>query len=247
MLGICLGLQWLFEGSAEAPGHPGLELPCRARARLITDERRRVGGVQGAARGLELAAPHLRGASWLLDGVGEGDQVYFTHSYAAPVNAELRGVDPLRRRVRQPRSSAAHVGGVQFHPEKSSDVGLRILAQLPAPGAIAVVQQGAGSHAVEAHHRLPRRSRRRRRQGHQLRGPAALPATPAALARPLQPRGHRRGRDPRRHRDHRGAQGAGARRSDAVAREIFLPLCVGGGIRGRGRTPRRPSKPAPTR
>ena len=67
-----------------------------------------------------------RRSSWLLNGVEEGAQVYFTHSFAAPVTTDCVGT------TRYGLEFAAAVerdlvGGVQFHPEKSSDVGLQIL------------------------------------------------------------------------------------------------------------------------
>ena len=69
---------------------------------------------------------HLTRKSWLLDGLDEGDQVYFTHSFAAPVTTDCVGSTrygiEFAAAVERDR-----VAGVQFHPEKSSDVGLRIL------------------------------------------------------------------------------------------------------------------------
>ena len=59
-------------------------------------------------------------------GVGEGSQVYFTHSYAAPLCDETAAICEYGF----PFSAAVerdNVSGVQFHPEKSGDVGLRIL------------------------------------------------------------------------------------------------------------------------
>lgn len=124
LLGICLGLQWLFEGSEEAPDLDGLAAMSGTCA-LIRGE-----GYDGFG---VFKVPHvgwnslhvIRG-SWLLDGVGDGDQVYFTHSYAAPVTPDCvastrYGVDFASAVERD------HVAGVQFHPEKSGDVGLRIL------------------------------------------------------------------------------------------------------------------------
>ena len=69
---------------------------------------------------------HVVRRSWLLDGIDEGDQVYFTHSYAAPVTADCVARRATASTSPAP-SSANHVAGVQFHPEKSGDVGLRIL------------------------------------------------------------------------------------------------------------------------
>ena len=178
MLGICVGMQWLFDGSAEAPGHPGLEL-LPGTCSLITDEEvaaeagdrpaetsrglpetgggpaeisGRAAATGGApariARGARetdgdaaktgggpgaFKVPHVgwnslhrTRDSWLLGGVDEGDQVYFTHSYAAPVTESCVGSTRYGVEFAAAVERGA-VGGVQFHPEKSSDVGLRIL------------------------------------------------------------------------------------------------------------------------
>jgi len=65
-------------------------------------------------------------SSRLLAGVEPGAYVYFTHSYAGPVTADCVGATthtaPFAAAVERDR-----VFGVQFHPEKSSDAGLRIL------------------------------------------------------------------------------------------------------------------------
>lgn len=123
MLGICVGMQWLFDGSAEAPGHPGLEL-LPGTCSLIVDE-------EGASEAFKVPhvgwnSLHRARDSWLLEGVDEGDQVYFTHSYAAPVTESCVGSTRYGAEFAAAVERGA-VGGVQFHPEKSSDVGLRIL------------------------------------------------------------------------------------------------------------------------
>jgi glutamine amidotransferase len=119
LLGICLGLQWLFEGSTEAPD-------CRGLA-LMTGQCDRLDG------GRDLKVPHVgwnalqfSRESRLFDGIDEGSQVYFTHSYAAPVTHDAVAVTTHGK----PFASAVARGqvfGVQFHPEKSGDVGLRVL------------------------------------------------------------------------------------------------------------------------
>jgi glutamine amidotransferase len=120
LLGICVGMQWLFEGSDEAPEVPGLGvLPGRVQ-RLRGD----------AAAGMKI--PHVGWnalditPSRLLAGVEPGAHVYFTHSYAAPVTSDCVGatthVEPFAAAVERDQ-----VFGVQFHPEKSSDAGLQIL------------------------------------------------------------------------------------------------------------------------
>jgi imidazole glycerol-phosphate synthase subunit HisH len=122
LLGICLGMQWLFEASDEAPGCAGLG--------LLRGSCRRLEGQAGAER---LKVPHvgwnrferLR-PSAALDRVSDGAHAYFTHSYAAPVSDDTVAVTTHG----QPFSAVVERGavwGVQFHPEKSGDVGLEIL------------------------------------------------------------------------------------------------------------------------
>ena len=127
LLGICLGLQWLFEGSEEAPGLPGFgALP--GRCRLIENP-----DLDGDSAGNDLfKVPHVgwnslhrTRDSWVLDGVEEGDQVYFTHSYAAPVGPDCIGSTTYGIEFASVVERERLVG-MQFHPEKSGDVGLRL-------------------------------------------------------------------------------------------------------------------------
>jgi glutamine amidotransferase len=117
LLGICLGLQYLFEGSDEAPDVRGLGLLDGRVTRLPPT----------------LKVPHVGwnalarvGPSSLLDGIADGAQVYFTHSYAAPITgacvAATTHSAPFAAAVERGR-----IFGVQFHPEKSGDHGLRVL------------------------------------------------------------------------------------------------------------------------
>lgn len=127
LLGICLGLQWLFEGSTEAPEVPGLGLMTGLCDRLPSS----VTGTSGAVETLKIPhvgwnSLHLPRPSVLLDGVAEGAQVYFTHAYAAPVTQDAAAVTTYGVTF----ASAVERGqvfGVQFHPEKSGDVGLQVL------------------------------------------------------------------------------------------------------------------------
>ena len=68
---------------------------------------------------------HRTRDSWVLDGVEEGDQVYFTHSYAAPVGPECIGSTTYGIEFASVVERERLVG-MQFHPEKSGDVGLRL-------------------------------------------------------------------------------------------------------------------------
>jgi glutamine amidotransferase len=121
LLGICLGMQFLFEGSEEAPDLPGLGL-------LAGSCRRLEGGANGA-----LKVPHVgwnslaqTRQSTIVEGIPDGAQVYFTHSYVAPVTGDTVAAtahgEPFASVVQR-----GHVAGVQFHPEKSGDIGLQIL------------------------------------------------------------------------------------------------------------------------
>ena len=119
LLGICLGLQWLFEGSTEAPACVGLSLMTGHCDRLKGDWPLKVPHVGWNA----VEFPR---ASRLFEGIRNGSQLYFTHSYAAPVTNDAVAVTthgvPFASAVER-----GHVFGVQFHPEKSGDVGLRVL------------------------------------------------------------------------------------------------------------------------
>ena len=124
LLGICLGLQWLFEGSEEAPDVAGLGLMTGTCA-LIRGGRSDDFGIFKVPH-VGWNSLHIARDSWLLDGVGEGDQVYFTHSYAAPVTEDCAASTRYGVEFASAVERGA-VAGVQFHPEKSGDVGLRIL------------------------------------------------------------------------------------------------------------------------
>ena len=117
VLGICLGMQYLFEGSDEAPDAPGLGL-IKGRCRVLPPS---------------VKVPHVgwnalstRQQSRILKGVADATQVYFTHSYAPPITQAAAATTEHGVRF----ASVVEQGclyGVQFHPEKSGDAGLRIL------------------------------------------------------------------------------------------------------------------------
>ena len=123
MLGICLGMQWLFEGSEEADC-PGLGVLAGKCVRLSPEE---------SAPDRSLKVPHvgwnslgLRREAPIVAGIAPDTQVYFTHSYVAPLTGDTVAVtehgQPFAAVVQRER-----VAGVQFHPEKSGEAGLRIL------------------------------------------------------------------------------------------------------------------------
>ncbi len=152
LFGICLGMQWLFEGSDEAPECPGLGLLAGRCYRLGTvrlkpdttednpsaeANARDTGRDTGSVRlqpDQTIKVPHVgwnslaieRGDASIVDGVAPNAQVYFTHSYVAPVTSDTVAVAEHGERF---AAIVQHgqIAGVQFHPEKSGDVGLRIL------------------------------------------------------------------------------------------------------------------------
>jgi imidazole glycerol-phosphate synthase subunit HisH len=122
LLGICLGMQWLFESSAEAPELRGLGVLSGRCYRLGT-------GVKVPHVGWNTLTI-VRDAP-LLDGIADGAHVYFAHSFVAPVTPDAAATtehgEPFAAVVQR-----ANVAGVQFHPEKSGDAGLRVLANFAA-------------------------------------------------------------------------------------------------------------------
>ena len=120
-LGICVGLQMLFEGSEEDPGVAGLGI-FKGLVRKI------------AAPGLKI--PHMgwnnleyRTSSSLFQGLPPAAYVYFVHSYHAVPTDEscITAVTDYGGQVTAAVGRGL-VQAVQFHPEKSSAVGLKILA-----------------------------------------------------------------------------------------------------------------------
>lgn len=116
-LGICVGMQWLFETSEESPATRGLGLFAGQCEHFPA----------------HVKSPHvgwndllLKSDSRLLAGIPINSFVYFTHTYRAPVGpgsvAQTEYGGAFSAAVERER-----VFGVQFHPEKSGEVGLAIL------------------------------------------------------------------------------------------------------------------------
>jgi glutamine amidotransferase len=121
VLGICLGLQLLFESSVENEGASGMAL---------------LGGVVAPLEANGYKVPHIgwspvrwEHTSRLTEGLGEETPFYFVHSFAPRPAAEgdLLGTAAYGERfacaVERPP-----LYGVQFHPEKSSSAGLQLLS-----------------------------------------------------------------------------------------------------------------------
>ena len=117
-LGICVGMQWMLASSEEAPDVDGLGLWAGECSRFPS-------GVKSPHVGWNSLEIRKR-ASRLLEGVSSGAFVYFTHSYRVPLltstAAECEYGGGFSAAVEQD-----NLFGVQFHPEKSGEVGLKIL------------------------------------------------------------------------------------------------------------------------
>jgi glutamine amidotransferase len=117
-LGICVGMQWMFQGSLESPETLGLGV-------LSGECERFPASVKSPHVGWNQidVAPSSR----LLRGVPSSSFVYFTHSFRAPVSDTTVACCEYGGQF-----SAAverdHLFGVQFHPEKSGETGLKILS-----------------------------------------------------------------------------------------------------------------------
>lgn len=118
-LGICVGMQWLFAGSSEAPEQLGLG-HFAERCERFNEGKEKIPHV--GWNSLE-----VRAGSRLLAGVEPGEHVYFTHSYRAPITADTAAstfyIETFASAVERD-----NVMGVQFHPEKSGATGLKILS-----------------------------------------------------------------------------------------------------------------------
>lgn len=120
-LGICLGLQLLFESSEETPGVDGLGI-LKGRIVKIPDNT----GLKVPQIGWNSLKFPNRGK--LFRGIGEDAYVYFVHSYYLQAE-EPEIVTAVTEYAVQIHASVEreNVFACQFHPEKSSDVGLQIL------------------------------------------------------------------------------------------------------------------------
>ena len=119
VLGICLGMQWLFDGSSEDAGIAGLGAIAGTCSTLSGD----VKVPHVGWNTLEKAAKD----SVLLAGIADGAFVYFTHSYAAPVTVDTVATTTHGREFASV-VERGRVFGAQWHPEKSGAVGLAVLA-----------------------------------------------------------------------------------------------------------------------
>ena len=121
LLGICVGMQMLLEGSEEAPGVPGLGLIAGTVRKFAADPARKV--PQMGWNSLRMV-----GDSPLLRGLDESAFAYFVHSYYVPAEVEVdHGALTEYGVPFWAALSQGNLHATQFHPEKSGAVGLAIL------------------------------------------------------------------------------------------------------------------------
>lgn len=124
ILGICLGMQWLFEGSDEAEGVRGLGAFAGRVQRLTAEP--------------PLKVPHVgwntlsrRRDCDILEGIENEVHVYFSHSFAAPLTGDCAATT-IHGSAFAAVVQRDHVAGLQFHPETSGPAGVRILRNFVA-------------------------------------------------------------------------------------------------------------------
>ena len=131
LLGICLGMQLLLDESHEYGNHLGLGLvPGK-----VVDMKARL--MEEGLEGLNLKIPQMgwnslmfpkdKVKSKLFQDIQEGDHVYFVHSFAAEVKPEYLIAYTEYGYSVTAAVQKDNIMGVQFHPEKSGDIGLKIL------------------------------------------------------------------------------------------------------------------------
>jgi imidazole glycerol-phosphate synthase subunit HisH len=136
-LGVCLGLQLLFEASEENPGVPGLGL------------------IKGDVRSLPstVKVPHigwnqaeLCDCSDLFDGIPDGSAFYFVHSYAVVPRSpgDVMCMTDYDGITFVSGIETGNVAAVQFHPEKSSSLGLRFYRNFARQAGLAVGRDPVG-------------------------------------------------------------------------------------------------------
>jgi len=125
VLGLCVGLQLMFDEGHEFGVHKGLGL---MRGRVVRFPEAGPHVPQIGWNQIENVQPHP-----LLTGLDEGTYFYFVHSYRVEAEDANDVLAVTEYGIRYP-SICAHgsIAGVQFHPEKSQNAGLRLLANFAA-------------------------------------------------------------------------------------------------------------------
>ncbi len=224
-LGICVGLQALYEGSEEAP------------------EARGLGWWRGRVRRFPLGqkVPHVgwtqvygRRPSRLLAGLGSAPSFYFTHSYYLPVDAATSYAAYYPEAFTAVAESE-NVLATQFHPEKSGEAGLAVLVNfLTLPrGAPVAVRPPATPMTAPARRIIPCLDVHR---GRVVKGVRFLELRDSGDPAELAGAYNRAGADELVLLDITASHEARPILLETVrqvARRLFIPFAVGGGVRSR--------------
>ena len=129
-LGICLGLQLLFKESEESPGATGLGLLDGKITKLPSEDS---DGISYKVPQIGWNSLTVNPKSKLLEGIKDGAYVYFVHSfYLKADNLEDVAARTVYSTVVDAAVEKGNIMATQFHPEKSSEVGLGILKNFVA-------------------------------------------------------------------------------------------------------------------
>ena len=129
-LGICLGLQLLFKESEESPGVTGLGLLDGKITKLPSEDS---DGISYKVPQIGWNSLNVNPKSKLLEGIKDGAYVYFVHSfYLKADNPEDVAARSVYSTVVDAAVEKGNIMATQFHPEKSSEVGLGILKNFVA-------------------------------------------------------------------------------------------------------------------
>ena len=128
-LGICLGLQLLFDESEESPGVKGLGLIKGKITKIPTEYKADNGNIMTQkVPQIGWNSIEINPSSRLFNGITDGSYVYFVHSYYLTAdNPEEVAAKTYYGTEIHAAVEKDNIFATQFHPEKSSDVGLKIL------------------------------------------------------------------------------------------------------------------------
>ncbi len=119
-LGICLGLQVLFDSSEEAPGVPGLSLLPGKVLRLPSGQGLKIPHIGWNSL-------HIRRPGWLLQGLEAEPYLYFVHSFYLQASTQVVSATAQYGAQIHAAVESGSLAACQFHPEKSGRTGLSIL------------------------------------------------------------------------------------------------------------------------
>ena len=126
LLGLCLGMQLLYDRSEEFGNHRGLCL-VKGTVKAISPKRKDIFKTPHVGWNSLLRPKKVSWKKTILESINPGDMVYFVHSFAAPPTSTTIAQTEYGGEVFCSVISDGNIYGTQFHPEKSGGVGQKIL------------------------------------------------------------------------------------------------------------------------